>query len=149
MVSQNQPQVFINGVSQQLGQITASPLSLVLTTFGSPNNFASTYLGSFDEILLYRRALITSEVVNEYSTGIANSNSLVGYWPFQEGQGQYVADTSGFGNNAQIIGLTNTSWLFGFVSSALFVNGTNASAYVQLPSTAPVVKTTFSFSVWV
>ncbi len=149
VVSQNQPQLFINGVSQLLGQISPAPLSFVVTTFGYPiNSFALSYLGAFDEVLLYARALITSEVVAEYSTGVASGNSLVGFWPFIEGEGPSVADTSGFANNAQIAGLTNTSWVLGFVSSALSLNGSNTT-YLQLPPSAPTVKETFSFSVWV
>jgi hypothetical protein len=48
--------------------------------------------------------------------------SLVGWWQFDEGEGEAAADSSGNGNNGEVFGIT--SWIDGFVGpKALKITG--------------------------
>ncbi|MHC4214087.1 MAG: LamG domain-containing protein [Planctomycetota bacterium] len=60
-----------------------------------------------------------------YSVNVAVAKmdpSLVGWWQFDEGKGEAIADSSGHGNNGTVFGIT--SWVDGFVGSkALKITG--------------------------
>ncbi len=74
------------------------------------------------------------------------SDSLVAYWPFDEGEGVTALDFSAKGNTGILKG--HPKWVPGISRSALFLNGiddyveVSASAYLSLSKG-------FSFSAWV
>jgi uncharacterized repeat protein (TIGR01451 family) len=85
----------------------------------------------------------TSTLVNlRFSTGVALTNELLGYWPLNEGTGNVAHDQSGNGYNAT---LSNTAWTTGPFNYAVSFNGTNSHAVT------PAIPFTnaFSVSVWV
>ncbi len=56
--------------------------------------------GVIDEAAMWNVALSAAEVAEVHATGVdAGSAGLVGYWPFDEGTGQVVADLSPAGND--------------------------------------------------
>ena len=57
------------------------------------------------------------------------ANGLVASWPFDEGSGTAVHDTSGHGNNGIISG--NAQWVSGFSGSALSFDGNTGRVRVH------------------
>ena len=85
----------------------------------------------------------TSTLVNfQFSTGVALTSGLLGYWPFNEDAGTVAHDQSGHGYN---VTLSNTAWTTGKFNSALSFNGTNSSGVTP----AIPFSTTLSVSAWV
>ena len=58
--------------------------------------------GIIDEVAIYDRALGASEIEDIYHCGVIADANLVGYWDFEEGEGQVAADSSGNGNDGQL-----------------------------------------------
>jgi len=59
--------------------------------------------GVIDEVRIYNRALSAEEIrANMHRRLQGNEPNLVGYWDFDEGEGQVVYDLSGNGNNGQL-----------------------------------------------
>jgi hypothetical protein len=59
--------------------------------------------GNIDEVKIYNRALSAEEIrANMYTRLSGDEVGLVGYWDFDEGQGQIVYDLSGNGNDGQL-----------------------------------------------
>ena len=85
-----------------------------------------------------------------FSQGVRDSSafpdSLVAYWPFDEGEGVTAIDVSSKGNTGILKG--HPKWVPGVKHFALFLNGINdyvevsASAYLSFPNE-------FTFSAWV
>jgi len=73
-------------------------------------------------------------------------NSLVGWWPFDEGSGTVAHDASGQGNNGVISG--PATWTQGYLGSALTFNGGSARVFVpDSPSLEPA--SSVSVTAWV
>ena len=63
------------------------------------------YNGQIDDVAIFNRTLTPEEVqYNMYHKLAGNENGLVGYWDFEEGQGQIAHDKSGNGNDGQLGG---------------------------------------------
>jgi len=59
--------------------------------------------GSIDEVAIYNRALSAEEIrANMYLRLAGDEPGLIGYWDFDEGEGQIVYDLSGNGNDGQL-----------------------------------------------
>ncbi len=59
----------------------------------------SAFDGQINNVRIYSRALSETEVGQHYVGNYADESGLVGYWPMDENQGQYVYDKSGNNNN--------------------------------------------------
>jgi hypothetical protein len=67
---------------------------------GLPERF---FIGTIDEVAIYQRALSTEEIRGNMHNRLAGDEvGLVGYWDFDEGEGQIVYDLSGNGNDGQL-----------------------------------------------
>jgi hypothetical protein len=67
---------------------------------GLPERF---FIGTIDEVAIYQRALSTKEIrANMHNRLAGDEAGLVGYWDFDEGEGQIVYDLSGNGNNGRL-----------------------------------------------
>ncbi|MHC4095188.1 MAG: LamG-like jellyroll fold domain-containing protein [Planctomycetota bacterium] len=65
--------------------------------------FEEHFDGIIDEVAIYNRALSVGEVrANMHKRLTGDEPGLVGYWDFDEGQGQIVYDLSGNGNNGRL-----------------------------------------------
>jgi hypothetical protein len=74
------------------------------------------------------------------------ANGLVASWPFDEGSGTAVQDTSGHGNNGVLSG--DAQWIGGFSGSALSFDGNTGR--VRVPDSASLDPTAaVSVSAWV
>jgi hypothetical protein len=77
----------------------------------------------------------------------AQSNGLVGYWPFDENQGAVTTDVSQFHQDATFSGDTN--WTVGAIGSALHFDGTLDYASFQAAALGFASGTSsFSLSYW-
>jgi hypothetical protein len=79
-------------------------------------------------------------------TPVAPGNAnLVGYWKFDEGSGAVAADSSGKGNNGNLLG--EPQWVAGYHGSALRFGGVDE--YVELPIGSLISTLTNStFAIW-
>ncbi|MBI5299380.1 MAG: LamG domain-containing protein [Deltaproteobacteria bacterium] len=88
---------YIDGIqlkeSPYATSITPSPQPLRI---GARNDlYTQNMKGLIDEVCIYNRALATDEIKNIKQSGCtANMNGIVGYWPFDEGEGNIVMDYS-------------------------------------------------------
>ncbi|MHB1162931.1 MAG: LamG domain-containing protein [Minisyncoccota bacterium] len=118
--------------------------------------------GKLDDVRIFNRALSASEVTQMYNAGSGShvnvslnppnlANGLVGWWTFDgNNMLQNVADTSGQGNNGNLIGYTSTTTTPGPVGQALSFNGSNQ--YVSITENGTTMDmpqgTGASVSVW-
>ncbi len=72
------------------------------------------------------------------------TNGLVGYWKFDEGSSTSTVDSSGFGNNAVLLG--TPSWTAGKSSYALSFNGSN---YVDCGNAASLHVQSYTLAAWI
>ena len=71
---------------------------------GSPARY---FNGKIDEVAIYDRALSAGEIwVNMHTKLSGDEPNLVGYWNFDEGEGQDACDLSGNGNDGSVVGAT-------------------------------------------
>ena len=79
----------------------------------------------------------------QFATGVALSNGLIGYWPFNDGSGGTAHDLSGNHYDANLV---NTTWTSGYLfPSAMTFNVSSSYAYTPaIPFNGPL-----SASVWV
>ena len=74
-----------------------------------------------------------------------SSAELVGYWSFDEGEGDVAKDGSGYGNDGVIV---NATWEEGKLGSALGFDG--ASAYVEVPDHESLhLWERYTFAAWI
>ncbi len=74
-------------------QIGASP---------HPADANNHFKGTIDEIRIYDKALAVGQIEHLCHDSNTSEPNLVGYWDFDEGQGQLVNDISGSGNNGSL-----------------------------------------------
>ncbi|MHC4499449.1 MAG: LamG domain-containing protein, partial [Planctomycetota bacterium] len=68
------------------------------------------------------KILLAAMVIQLVSCSYATADGLVGWWKFDEGKGETIADSSGHGNNGTVFGIT--AWVDGFVGpKALKITG--------------------------
>ena len=101
--------MYINGIeiavtNVNTGPIVATNVPLWIGQF-SNNHEDAAFNGQIDDVAIFNRALTPEEVqYNMYHKLAGNENGLVGYWDFDEGQGQIANDKSGNGNDGQLGG---------------------------------------------
>jgi len=92
--------------------------------------------GTIDEVAIYNRALDAEEIEDIYHCGVVADSNLVGYWDFEEGEGQAAADNSGNGNDGRLGSDPNAdsadpAWAASEVPGAIWhvdgVNGDNSN----------------------
>ena len=99
--------LYVNG--QLVGTPTPVAGSIVTNNHivqigGNPTGHA-TIDGFVDEVAIYNRALSAEEIRRlMHSRPEAGEPNLVGYWDFDEGEGDIAGDASGNGNDGTIIG---------------------------------------------
>lgn len=76
-------------------------------------------------------------------TLLEKAESLVGYWPFDEGSGTVVNDVSGNGDNGSFVDAP--AWVGGKIGGALSFDGIND--YVNIPHSDAITFTSGDFSV--
>lgn len=95
-----------------------------------------------------RRAvlLLASAIALATASPASAANGLVASWPFDEGSGTVVHDTSGSGNKGAISG--DAKWVSGFSGPALTFDGNTGR--VRVPNSASLDPTTaVSVSAWI
>lgn len=73
--------------------------------YGAECNFTSPqrFQGMIDDVCIWSKALSKEEVINVMNRQIdGNTNGLVGYWTFEEGQGTMLHDISPFHNDGYL-----------------------------------------------
>ncbi|MHB0865703.1 MAG: LamG domain-containing protein [Minisyncoccota bacterium] len=139
---------------------TSNSVNLVfaLRNVGSPPSsvFLQTTL---DDVRIFNRALSASEVTQMYNAGSGShinvsinppnlANGLVGWWTFDgANMVSNVADTSGQGNNGNLVGYTSTTTTPGPVGQALSFNGT--SNYVSITTGNTNFTGALTVSAWI
>src|SRR3989344_5797717 len=109
---------------------------------GANANVNTFFNGLIDEVRIYNRALLATEIKRLYNltapkiATVPLSNGLVGYWDFNSGKGTDIAwDLSGNGNNGRLTSMDPaTDWVVGKsgLGTALDFDGSND--YVQIPT---------------
>lgn len=93
---------------------------------------------------------LLTQSVNSSSqlASVATTNSLVGYWNFDENTGITANDTSGSGNNGQL--LNGASWTAGKIGSAIQFNGADSKVLTGNPSLLNFgAGQDFTISLWI
>jgi hypothetical protein len=134
-VSTNQPQVYLNGVSQHMTQSTVNSgafTSDAASRLVIGRRWADYLIGAIDEVQLYTRALSITDVSDIYAGGVGHYGPVgancVANWHLDEGSGSSAADATGNGNTATL--QAGTTWALGIIDPA-------ASAAASRP---PVVE---------
>jgi len=129
------------GVNQLIdSSITDLLIGAVYTGGGITENFA----GIIDEVRIYDRALNQSEIQILYDLIHPGNQGLVGYWNFNEGNGNIVYDISGCKNNGITDG--NPQWVDGVDGTALRFDGNDK---VVIPNNWTLNPTQITVACWV
>ncbi|MHB1162907.1 MAG: LamG domain-containing protein [Minisyncoccota bacterium] len=141
---------------------TANSVNLVLALRNASPNVASLFLQTnLDDVRIFNRALSASEVSQMYNAGSGShinvslnppnlANGLVGWWTFDGAQMvSNVADTSGQGNNGNLVSYTSTTTTPGPVGQALSFNGNNQYVNLGTNSTAFNFSANLSGAAWI
>jgi|GEM_PF-3051256 len=105
-------EILINGKSQELStdksNIFVNPImnnELDTLIIGNNNTGLRNLMGKMDEVRIWNKALTSDEInANIYKYLVGTEDSLIGYWNFNEGNGQKVVDISNNGNIGNILG---------------------------------------------
>jgi hypothetical protein len=88
------------------GVITDSELAVTIGANPDPwhaEGFTKFFTGTIDEISIWNVALTEQSIQNiMHRTLDSSENGLIGYWRFEEGEGQVSEDMSVNGNDAQL-----------------------------------------------
>lgn len=82
--------------------------------------------------------------ITSLESSILNSSGLIGYWKFDEGNGNVVSDSSGNGNNGTVYG---AMWASGEIGYALNFDGVDD--YVSIPSWNLSSLTSLTVAAWI
>jgi hypothetical protein len=164
-ISDTQSLFYLNGVlKNSQGGVgigaTNNTLGRLVEMMGAGSNQAGSSFvnGQLDDVRIYNRALSTSEITQLYrstsstinkTVNIPNiDNGIVGHWTFDgKDMVQNVADSSGQGNNGNLVGYTSTTTVAGKIGQALGFNGVNQ--YVDAGNNVNVQLGTGSVSAWI
>ncbi len=103
----------------------------------------TAYYWRIDEVEADGTTRHTGEV---WSCRTFDDPAFIGWWKFDEGQGNIAYDSSGFDNHGILGG--NPQWVTGVIDGALLLDGDND--YVGIDSIAPmVINNNFSVSAWI
>jgi hypothetical protein len=75
----------------------------------------------------------------------AAANGLVGYWSLDEGSGYVAHDTSGNGNNGNLVG--TPSWVNGVNGTAVHFDGVDQ--YIEVPNSNTLNNANFTIAAWI
>ena len=143
--------VFVNGV--QTGvlaatgaiPVTTDPIYLATKT---PEAIAGDHLnGSLDDVRIYNRALKVSEIGT--LAGLDLTDSLIGWWKFDETSGSTAADSSGAGRNGSLTTPAPQWQTGGRFNGALLFNGQVGQSVTVNNATALNPTAALSVSAWV
>lgn len=97
--------LYLDGVLQSSGlDISGVPGSVDSTGyFTAGNSVGWRFRGLLDEIRLYHRALSSLEAQEHYNGVYRNESGLRLRWKLEEGSGDIVSDSSGFGHTGQAV----------------------------------------------
>jgi hypothetical protein len=123
-----------------LGMDLTSVTSLSIGVEGSGSGMVL-----LDDILRHK----TAPVIMEPPAG--SDKSLVGHWTFDETEGLAAADSSGYGNDGVLVGMSGTEWVSGHDGGALEFAGAIASPqYVDFgEDTSLQLAGSVTISAWV
>jgi hypothetical protein len=149
--------LYINGKLDSTQTMTTPQGSASFFRIGKRSWITGFWKGSLDDVRIYNRALSTSEVTQLYrstsstinkTVNIPNiDNGIVGHWTFDgKDMVQNVADSSGQGNNGNLVGYTSTTTVAGKIGQALGFNGSNQYVTVASPLSGAIAYTE---SLWV
>ena len=94
--------IYIDGFQDATGSI-GTVTAYTKTVIGAGHTSYSNFKGTIDEVAIYNRALSGEEIrANMHWRLAGDEPGLVGYWGFDEGQGQFVHDQSGNSNYGQL-----------------------------------------------
>ena len=91
--------------------------------------------GKIDNAFIFDKALTEVEINNLYNGCEIIENDLVGYWNFEEGEGETVIDLTGNGNNGIINGATYSTDVSEQSCQLTTVNGCDSIAILNLTIT--------------
>ncbi|MBW7944186.1 DUF2341 domain-containing protein [Patescibacteria group bacterium] len=118
--------------------------TVVIGSWYSPSSVYD-YIGTMDEVKIYRGALTADEILDEYDSSADTMLAPTADWPFSEGSGTTVADITGNGHNGTWSG-SGTRWTTAGVSgNAGIFNGTNDTISVPLAG----IYDNFTLEMWV
>jgi uncharacterized membrane protein len=98
-------QLYLNGVRVRRATAVRTPInSSQPLAFGREGNFSGGTLdGRLDEIRIWRVVRTASQIANWRRRSLSGTeNGLVGYWRFDEGQGQVAGDATGRGHEGRL-----------------------------------------------
>ncbi len=100
--SGNVMQIFIDNILDASGSANdvIVPVGNVPLTFGSLQTNSNYFNGQLDEIKIFKRVRLNSEIGFDMESTDLLDEDLVAYWDFEESTGQGASDATGKGNNA-------------------------------------------------
>ena len=98
----NEVIIYIDGVLDSSGTIDTRT-EFTKTVIGAGHTSYSNFNGKIDEVMIFNRDLSTEEIQANMNTRLQGDEpGLVGYWDFDDGDGQIVYDLSGNENHGQL-----------------------------------------------
>jgi hypothetical protein len=108
--------IYINGELVATKEFSRLPENVNRTRcYIGKSNWSSdpTFWGYMDDVRIWNRALSKQEIRNQKDQELAGTESgLMGYWRFNEGKGRIAKDSSGNGNDATLMEMTEQPWIF-------------------------------------
>ncbi|MDB2362617.1 hypothetical protein N9V65_04125, partial [Flavobacteriales bacterium] len=135
--------VYINGIEANSNTVSPTISSLNITSqsniiIGARYNIQSYFHGLIDKLSVWSKALSAEEIQNYMNCSpIGNEVGLVGYWNFEEGQGDTVFDLSGNGNDGIINGATYSTDVPEQSCQLTTTNGCDSVSVLNLTITQP------------
>ncbi len=104
----NEVQYYLNGVLEGTAVVTAGPIGTNGVTLKIGKSTRPKYFtGIIDDVRIYDKALSAEEIqALMHSRPDTDDPTLVGYWGFDEGEGEIAGDQSGSDNDGTIVGAT-------------------------------------------
>ncbi|MFL2994976.1 MAG: LamG-like jellyroll fold domain-containing protein [Candidatus Neomarinimicrobiota bacterium] len=123
------------------------------TNIGTANHASEYFKGIIDDLAIWNRALTEQQIQSNMYTNLnGDEEGLVGYWNFNEGEGDALADLSGNGNDGNI----NSAIWSDDVPPILPVSGednslsfSGSNQYVQIGNPFSGNKSDFTISAWI
>jgi hypothetical protein len=147
--------LYVDGKAENMGANSAQSNGPI-NSIG--RNWNSSFNGAIDNVRIYNYARTPAQIAYEYNRG-----APIGWWKFDECQGNLAYDSSGNGNNGTItIGATGTqtgldtctnsgtAWgngTNGKFNSSLNFDGTDD--YVSIPHSSELMPTSLTVSGWI
>jgi hypothetical protein len=96
--------VYVDGTEIDRHSVATSIISGSSSLFiGQRYGYSERFQGIIDEVAIYNRALSAEEILaGMHTRPDTDDPNLVGYWDFDEGDGQVAADSSLYGNDGTL-----------------------------------------------